>query len=284
MTPDGVAALLRALALASLFQAAGGALFIGYCGERLGLAARPARSLVVGAAIAAILFLAAHACVETARLSGDFAGAWDLNLQTVFWTSRGGIVHAVQIGALASIAVCVQGRSRVRRALSLAGAIMAIVALAGSGHTSIHPLRAALAPLLVIHVTLGACWFGSLGPLLLLLRRETPPRTTRELLRFSAIAGFAVPLLGVVGVAMAVVLVHRLQDLVQPYGLMLTTKAVLFALLLIVAAYNRWRHVPALMAGSPTAATALRRSIGWEIALIAAVFAVTAVMTTYFSP
>lgn len=284
MTADSVAALVRALALTALFQAAGGAAFIGYFGERLGIAAIPVRNLVLGAAIAAMLLIAAHGCAETARLGGEFAGAWDHDLQQVFWTSRGGLVHAVQIGALALIAVCVRGRTRAERVLGVTGAIAATAAFAGSGHTSIHPLRAALAPLLIIHVTVGACWFGSLGPLLLLTRRETTSRTTSVLNRFSRFAGYSVPFLGVAGVAIAAVLIPRLNTLVQPYGLMLTTKLILFLLLLMLASYNRWTHVPAMIAGSPTAANALRRAIGCELALICAVFAATAIMTTYFSP
>jgi putative copper resistance protein D len=284
LTPDGAAALIRALALAALFQAAGGAAFAGYFGARLGPAAPAVQNLVQCAAVAAAVLIGLHGCVETARLSGDFAGAWDRELQTVFWTSHGGFVHLLQMGALALIALCIRGRTWLPRILGACAALAATAAIAGSGHTSIHPLRVVLAPLLVMHVTVGACWFGSLGPLVFMTRRETTAHASSVLHRFSRLAGYAVPILGVAGVAIACELIPRLGDLVQPYGLMLTMKAVLFAALLVLASYNRWKHVPALMAGSPTAAAALRRSIGWEIALIAAVLAATAIMTTYFSP
>ena len=92
------------------------------------------------------------------------------------------------------------------------------------------------------------------------------------------------PLLGVAGVAIAVALIPRFSDLARPYGLLLIAKLTLFISLLVLASYNRWKHVPAMIAGSPTAAAALRRSIGWEIALIGVVFAATSLMTTYFSP
>lgn len=284
MTPDAVAALVRAFALAALFQAAGGALFAGYFGEQMGPAAPVVRNLVCSAAIAGILLIGAHGCIETARLGGDFAAAWDRDLRQVFWTSRGGLVHAVQMAALALIVVCVRSRAPLQRVLGMTGAFAATAAFAGSGHTSIHPLRAVLAPLLIVHVTVGACWFGSLGPLMLMTRRESTPRAAGIFNRFSRIAGYSVPALGVAGVAIAGVLIPGVGDLVRPYGLMVSTKALLFVSLLVLASYNRWRHVPAMMSGSPTAAAALRRSIGWEIALIAAVFAVTAILTTYFSP
>jgi putative copper resistance protein D len=284
LTPDSVAALVRALALAALFQAVGGAAYAGYFGERLALAETSVRRLARGAAIAGVLFIAAHGCLETARLSGEFSGAWDHDLQLLYWTSRGGWVHAVQLGAMVMIAACVGSGTRWARFGCLLGCIAASAAFAASGHTSIHPLREILAPLLIIHVFVGACWFGSLGSLLIVMRLETTTRNTSLLQAFSQIAGYAVPMLGVAGVVTAIVLVPRAADFAKPYGLCLISKLVVFVVLLGLAAFNRWRYVPAMSAGSSTAARGLRRSIAWEIALIMAVFAVTSVMTTFFSP
>ena len=230
------------------------------------------------------MLTAAHGVIETSRLSGEFSGAWDHDLERLFWTSRGGLIHGVQMGAMVMIVVCALGRTRLQRFLGTIGAIAAAAAFIGSGHTSIHPLRALLAPMLLIHVMVGACWFGSLAPLLIMIRGETTLRTRDVLMRFSTLAGYAVPMLGIAGLTMAVVLVAGLADLTRPYGLLLISKLVLFLGLLILASYNRWRFVPAMAAGSPQAAAALRRSIGWEIAIIAVVLAATSVMTTYFSP
>jgi len=62
--------------------------------------------------------------------------------------------------------------------------------------------------------------------------------------------------------------------------LILIAKATVFALLLILAALNRWRFTPALAA----ARGALRRSIVTEYLLIAGVLAMTAVLTSLYSP
>src|SRR5258706_536957 len=99
---------------------------------------------------------------------------------------------------------------------------------------------------------------------------------------FSAIAGWLVPLILVVGLGMAWILAGSLAVLRQPYGQLLIAKIVGFALLMLLAAANRWRLVPALAAGSPV--SALRRSILMEIALLVAVLSTTAVLTTYYSP
>jgi putative copper resistance protein D len=284
LTLDVIAALVRALALAALFQAVGAALFAGYFRDRVGRAARPLRRLAGGAAVAAILLIAAHGCLETARLSGEFAGACDYGLGKIFWTSPTGVAHVVQMGGMAMIAACVTAGTRLARLGAAIGSIAATVAFAASGHTSIHPLRAILAPMLIIHVSVGACWFGSLGALLILMRLETTARTMSILKRFSQVAGYAVPILGLVGLVTALILVPRPADFAKPYGLLLISKMVLFVALLILASYNRWRYVPAMNGGTSTAAAALRRSIGWEIAIIMVVFGATATMTTYFSP
>jgi putative copper resistance protein D len=290
LSPDSVAALVRAFALAALFQAVGGAIYLACFGEELGRAVRPVRRLARGAAIAGILLIAAHGCLETARLSGEFAGAWDRELQELYWTSRGGRVHALQMAAMAMIAACVAGGTRLSRSGRVIGSIAATAAFAATGHTSIHPLRAILAPMLIIHVSVGACWFGSLGSLLIMMRLETTSCSTAILQRFSQIAGYTVPLLGVVGAVTAIVLVSRPADFARPYGLLLIAKVLLFIALLVLASFNRWRYLPAMEAGSSTSAgsstavSALRRSIGWEIALIMTVLAATSIMTTYFSP
>jgi len=68
------------------------------------------------------------------------------------------------------------------------------------------------------------------------------------------------------------------------YGLLLLTKLGAFGLLLL-AAWNRWRAVPAMAAGDAWAAPmALRRSIAMEYLLMVAVMATTAGLTTFYSP
>ena len=61
--------------------------------------------------------------------------------------------------------------------------------------------------------------------------------------------------------------------------------AIAFALLMMLAAWNRWRAVPTLTTErSATAANALRRVIGIEYLLLVAVLATTAVLTSFYSP
>ena len=71
----------------------------------------------------------------------------------------------------------------------------------------------------------------------------------------------------------------------QPYGELVIAKVALFAVLLALAAFNKWRFGPALAGdGDLAAGQRFRRMVIAEYVLIVVVLAVTAVMTTFFSP
>jgi putative copper export protein len=102
---------------------------------------------------------------------------------------------------------------------------------------------------------------------------------------FSAVAVPLVPCIAIAGVVMSQTLLTESAQWQTPYAALLITKMILFLLLLGLAAWNRWRALPAL-AGADSGETGrgLRRSIAVEYGLILGVFAVTAVMTTFYSP
>ena len=131
---------------------------------------------------------------------------------------------------------------------------------------------------------MAAFWFGALQALRALRRRLAPPALASLLQRFSACAVWLVPLLGLAGLALAVTLLPDMAALQSPYGRLLCLKAVLFAALLGLAAFNRARLVPALLRGQPGASAALGRTLAAEVLLITAVLITTAVLTGQFAP
>jgi len=167
---------------------------------------------------------------------------------------------------------------------ALGGSVAVVVAPLLSGHTAVHPERVLLAPLLFVHLSVLAFWFGSLRPLRALTVCESPLVAARVLQGFSRTAVWLVPLIGLAGAAMAVLLLPGPAALLEPYGALLLAKVLLFALLLGLAALNRLRLVPALARGQGEAALRLRRSIALEYLLMCTAFAVTAVMTGMFAP
>jgi putative copper resistance protein D len=70
----------------------------------------------------------------------------------------------------------------------------------------------------------------------------------------------------------------------SPYGRLLITKATLFAALMALASLNRWRYGPALAGGSRAAVKSFGRTTVVEYLLLATILAVTATLTTLYSP
>jgi putative copper resistance protein D len=101
---------------------------------------------------------------------------------------------------------------------------------------------------------------------------------------FSALAVWLVPVLFLAGLILGAVLLGTPANLATTYGQLLMAKVAAFAVLMVLAALNKWRLGPALAAGTPGAGIAFRRSVLAEIALVTAVLGVTAVLTTLYSP
>jgi putative copper resistance protein D len=284
VNPDLVAALLRGLGFLGLFQAAGATLFAVSLGVAVPAVHGALRRLILLAAIPALLCFILQQTLEAARFTGDFSGLLDPGLQQIAWHSSGGLAQAVRAGGLLLIIVGATGVWRAGWSVATFGALVAVLSFALTGHTSAHPLRIALVPLLALHLLVAAFWFGSLAPLYLLSNERSREHTVPVLRRFSGIAGRLVPLIAVAGIVMAVMLLPSLAALKEPYGILLLVKLALFAVLMALAAYNKWRLVPALERGDVQAFAVLRRTIASEVVLIAGALLVTSVLTLFFSP
>lgn len=282
--PDVVSVILRALSFVLLFQAAGVAIFVAVFGRRLASSQVSVRRLGQAAAIAAIVLVAAHYALEAARMAGEMSGMWDPTLQGMAWNSRAGTALICRLLGLLFIAVGLQEASVRWTILAVGGTVLATGAFALTGHTSVNAHRAALAPLLMLHLLVVAFWFGALWPLYVASLRETPARASDIIERFTAVATWLVPVVLLAGIVMAVLLLPNLQALSEPYGELLIAKVVGFAVLMGLAAANKWRLGPALVHGPAQSGRWFRRSVAAEYVLIAAVLTITAVMTSFFSP
>jgi putative copper export protein len=292
MSPDTLSVAVRALAFVAIFQATGAVFFLtlflpAHLPHLYTRVARVARL----AAVCAIALVAMHGLLDAARLAGAYSGLADPSLQRLAWSSSGGISQLVQIAGLIAIAASAgRNTGSFGRCVSVGSALLTIGAFALTGHTSEHPLRALLVPLLLLHLLIAAMWFGALLPLAITLRTERTATAAAILGRFSLIAGALVPLIAVAGLTMAALLSGSFSVLNRPYGKLLLVKLGTFTLLMGLAAYNRWWLAPALepmgtaVRARSGASSALRRSIGAEYLLIVLVLATTAALTALFSP
>jgi copper transport protein len=158
---------------------------------------------------------------------------------------------------------------------------MLVHALAGhaAGPSSLRSLNlvAQWAHLLAVGV-----WIGGLAWLLAALWARGAAFSTRDVVvRFSRLAGISLAVVVLTGVARTVDELGgwgRLAD--SGFGRTLDLKLVLFAGLVALGALSRYRIVPLFRAGARRRATArLRRSVGAELGLAAAVLAAAALLS-----
>jgi putative copper resistance protein D len=281
---DALVIGLRAIGFVALFQAAGAALFIALyephtardSADRLRLVARIAALVAL---VAAVL----HYVLTPARMAGDFGSTFDPALESLLLRSNSGTAHIVRVVGLAILLLSLDRASKLNAWAACGGAALALLSFALMGHTVIHEQRWILAPMLLVHVVVAAVWLGALAGLYVALR-EQGAASGALVARFSAHAAFAVPAIFVCGLVMSALFIRSFAELATPYGAMVLGKSLAFAVLMALAARNKWRFGPRLLAGDTSAVGSLLRTIKAEWVLIAVVLAATAVMTSLYAP
>ncbi|HEU5129967.1 MAG TPA: copper resistance protein CopC [Glycomyces sp.] len=274
----------------NIAQYAGLLLFAGYALFRTAVARelappRPRHRLLNASGALAVLAAALAVPVGALDLAGqplDRIGDLDA------W--RG----TVQTGALAALAATVIGVALVRLGVGrargapavLAGGAAALAAPILIGHTVAFGPRWLMVAADAVHLATAAIWIGGIAGLTVVLtRRRRGPDGAADaaavVARFSTWAGYSVAALGASGIAMAWAIHREWASLfASDHGRALLVKLGLVALALALAGWNRYRLVPAIRADrdAPAALARLRRTVGGEAAVLAAVVALTGVL------
>jgi copper resistance protein D len=277
--PDALSVAFRAVSFVLLLNAAGIPIFIATFGHLLRDSIPTIRQLGWQLALGALVFVTLHHALEAARMAGDMSGLMDPAMQGMALRSSEGAAFGLRLVGLALIAVGMRrGRSS---ALAVVGSVASCAAFTLTGHTSVSPYRAGAAALLILHLLIIAFWLGALWPLYLAPRKEPLPVAARLIDAFSGIAVWLIPVVLLAGIALTALLVPDLSVFNQPYGQLLLVKIAAFVALMGLAALNKWRLGPACAAGHTRA---FRQTVAIEYVLICIVLAVTATMTTFYSP
>ena len=179
--------------------------------------------------------------------------------------------------------------------LAIAGSI-ALTTLVWSGHAgasegtagALHRINDAL------HMIAAAVWFGAIAAFLLLMRPGPEPGSERlgcaarsldQFARVGTICVLIIVATGLVNSQMIVGVQNIGRSVATPYGQLLLAKLGLFALMLALAAANRWRLTPALKvaideANPGAAIRAIRMSLILEGLAAAAILALVAWLGT----
>ena len=279
-----ISILIKAMTYATTLVAAGSVL-VACTLQRLDVdmlrsLARMAALTAISAAALSVLRLPVRASF---LMGGSLDGALDpMVLGMVTDSPLGTSVTLRLIGLALILAILLPWRGS--QWIAAAGALVVAASFAFRGHTLEEP-RLLLGLLITVHILGLAFWIGAVAPLAWAsVRREAD-------LAGPLAQEFGEKALWVVGALVAAGALTLLlfgaatpQALATPYGQAFTVKLALFAGILSLAAMNKMRLTPALLAAAPGAGDRLRRSIWFEAALVGAILLTTAAVTTVSSP
>ena len=275
------AIIAKAAGYGAALLAMGGPLFILAFPNASSDVQKLARKIAVIAALIGLAVLAFRFGIRSARISGmGLPGAFDLMMLGFVWDSPLGTTAIWRVlGELLVLMLLIRGVVGV--GAGLIGALLIAVSYTFVGHSLSDP-RWLLASLLTLHLLAAAFWVGALAPL---GRAVGQPDGALLLHRFGNTASITVVLLVVVGLIFAWLMSGSLSALVlTAYGWTLLAKLGVVAGLMVLAALNKWRFVPALASGDPTAASHLRRSIHIEALAVLLILLATATLTSITTP
>ncbi len=244
--------LLRGLGYGALLLATGAAV-TGWLIVRRPVDRAVARRLAVRSALVGVVVSLVGVPVQAVAVTGELGAAWSAVGLWETATSTFGVASVVRSALLAVLAtVLLVGLPGVLAAAVAAGALGTVVL---DGHQRSMPPTWLLVTGDLVHVGAAAVWFGGLVVLAAVLsRRSTRPEAVPAaglVARFSGVALVASVLVAVGGTAMAWPLVGQPAALVgTAYGLTLLAKLAAVGVVVLVAAYNRFRLVPAIVAGA----------------------------------
>ncbi|WP_260959037.1 copper homeostasis membrane protein CopD [Pseudomonas citri] len=263
--------------------------------ERVSGAQLPFAPLLVGSAVlGGLLSLAAMACMAWA-MSGaaDWTELWP-HIEMMVLETDVGLTWTLRIAALllAGFAVTLNKRwpTISLGLVTLAGAV-ALATLAWAGHGAMDEGARRNGHFITdfLHLWAAGGWVGALAAFALLLRQAEPRLSVlaRTLIGFESIGALIVVILSVTGLVNYLFIVgpsvEGLFD--STYGQLLVLKLILFAVMLVFAALNRFHLSPQLEQARQTdehriAVRALRRSMVLEFSVAAVILALVAWLGT----
>ncbi|OYX03445.1 MAG: copper resistance protein CopC [Bosea sp. 32-68-6] len=266
-------AAVRALLWASrvalylgLFIGCGGAAFAAWVAP---LAPAARRGISAALLLGLVALPASLAAQGLDALGADLGAVF----QPAIWRAALGTslasMLAIAAGALASGLLALRLAGGFGQIAGLLGVGLAGLALASSGHASAASPQALMRPAVFLHAAGIALWAGALLPLAKALGQTDAAATLQ---RFSSRIAVIVAVLLGSGLVLAVVQVERPAALIETdYGRVLLAKLALVALVLGLAAFNRWRLTSQVEAGRRTAACVLARIVTVELVLLLAI-------------
>ncbi|MCW4354427.1 copper resistance protein CopC [Hoyosella sp. YIM 151337] len=198
----------------------------------------------------------------------------------------GGSFSAAALGAMlgiaglaAAVTATSKGSGRAPAAVACGGAGLALGSLLLTGHTRTFGPPLVLLTSDAVHVTAAALWLGGVIGLVFVLR-TAEGGAAAAVVRFSSIAALVLAASAVTGIVMAWLILDSLQGLTGTrYGLTLLLKVGAVAVVVLLAAWNRWKLVP-IVGSEPGSLRQLRRIVGAEAVVLLVAASITAFLVS----
>jgi putative copper resistance protein D len=277
---DAALIALKTSTYAATFGAAGAAFFLGYSGS---LVTNPdrvkIRRIALGLSMLSVVTGGAQILVTAGSMSSAAAGMWDGTMVHMVWQAGAG--RAYEVRGLGLLLVALAVLRNLPAWPACIGAAIAATSFAWTGHArSLHP-NALPVLLLCVHLLGAAFWLGALGPLAVVARNRELPRIAAMASRFGIAALFVVAGLMAAGLGLLCMMLGSVSQMwATEYGRFVMLKLSFVAGLLCLAASNKLRLTPRLLAGDARALCGLRISLRLESLLGALILTVTATFTT----
>ncbi len=281
---DAATIAVKAAGYAATLAAAGAVFFLVYCRDLITHAERArVGTLVKRLAVLSVLAGGAQILVTAGSMSGEAAGMLNGPLVLMAWDGGQGLALTIRAVGLMVAVFCLQPE-RLPWA-GCVGAAMGTLSFAVVGHVrALHP---DLLPILLVcaHLLGIAFWLGALAPLLIVTDSPDVPRAAAAAARFGGRAIFVVAGLTTAGLVLLWIMLGDFAALwTSAYGRHAVVKLAFVACLLCLAAFNKFRLTPRLLAGNAPAVRHLRTSLKLEILAGALILASTAALTTIDGP
>jgi len=282
---DVASVMTKAVTYAATLSAAGGAAFVVQHRSTMSAAQGiRVRRWLGGCVGVALLATIVRIGVLAGSMGDDVSSAFDGTLVQMVLDAGEGRAAGLRIAGLLAIAASLALSGRFA-ALALGGAILAATSFAWVGHAWAASHGYGPVAVLSLHLGCIAFWLGALVPLRMAAREDKVARLAALARSFGVAAAYVVAVLIAAGALLLAMLLRAPSELwTTEYGQLVAVKLSVVTALLGVAAFNRLRLTPRLLASDGTAARALRRSIEVEIALALTVLLLTASFTTLVGP
>ena len=218
--------------------------------------------------------------VTAGSLGGDLASAVDPFLLTLVIEAPVGVAALVASGGVVLLLVTERLSTSVPGGIRLLPPAIVILSMTLVGHATSRGVLTGM--LLSLHLAGIGFWLAALLPLRRMCLQPTGDGALAALAeQFGRLALVLVTMLVVAGLCYAALLLGSVTALFNTaYGLVLLAKIGLVGSMLVLAAVNRFRLVPALHEDAATAAPRLRRSIEMEMGLAGLILLASSLLTT----